>query len=181
MTEAGAGRGPARYRVVLHGRRSPGRLDAVTGLLAALRRQGGPVLHVEDDVDIESLGPALERFRPHLLVLVGPSPALTPQARQLLRAHDVLAVGWQLGGRVARQGGPERPGRGLDLLASTGVRPGDARRLHVPPGALWLPAGVDLDLLEHPLPPAPGPRHDVLVLGHATGRRDVHALADRLV
>lgn len=182
MTAPGDASRPAWFRVLLHGRRSPGRLDAVSGLLTTLRRMRTPVLHVDDAVEIAALGAVLRRFRPHILLQLGPEPALTAAERDLVRTHDVLALGWQqdvpASGREAVDDGL---GQGLDLFASTGVRASDADRLHVPPGARWLPPAVDATLLDRPLPPLPGPRHDVLVLGHATARPRAHALAACLV
>ena len=166
-------------RVVVQGRGSTGRLDAVTGLVTALRRSGHRVLHLDDAEDLPSAQTALRRLRPHLLLRVGRRPGLTERDLDLLRSHGMLALGWQVD-VPGRDGPGDATGARLDLLASAGITRCGDDALHVPDGVFWLPVGVDRSVVEQQRVTNRGARRDVLLLGHATAREDVHALAHGL-
>lgn len=144
--------------VLVQGTRSRGRLDPVSGLLAALRRSGVPVVHLDPAQPVPAA--LLQRYRPPLLVRVGPAARVEDAEQDLLGGHGVTTVAW----RPAGDAGP------AGEHGAGGVGGPGAEDL-----PLRLPVGVDRAVAAEVLPP--GPQHDVLLVGHATDRPDLYALA----
>lgn len=153
-------------RLVVQAVRTPGRLDAASGLLGAARRSGHRVVSVDPSVRLESLGVLLRVERPHAVLRLGPGPSFTEDELSTLRAAGTASV------VVRTAAGGTRPTAAPDLRAVVGHEPGD-------PDELFLPDAVDPSCLA-PLPQAGTYAQDVLVVGDAGGRRDWHELVRRL-